>query len=282
MYPSMEVQILNHWTTRKSHQIPSLNTKTKGWHGWVRDQDNETQSVNGRTKPSPQVSPNAWFFTFVVACICACLVIQSCVTLCDPWTVACQMLLSIGLFKQEYCSGYHFLLQSIFPTQGLSLHLQCILFGRQILYPWTTWEALCYHILLLSPLYRKLKARCWQGWFSSKGSTREGFTFLPVWLLGSLQLPMIIELTASVFGGERPPSSIKGHPQFSVTQASKTWPTASSRLEREDLERVCWQGGISCNTTWPWKAYPTTCHTLLVKTKSQVPYTLKKRELVKG
>ena len=99
------------------------------------------------------------------------------------------------------------------------------------------------------PLYRKLKARCWQGWFSSKGSTREGFTFLPVWLLGSLQLPMIIELTASVFGGERPPSSIKGHPQFSVTQASKTWPTASSRLEREDLERVCWQGGISCNTT---------------------------------
>lgn len=34
---------------------------------------------------------------------------------------------------------------------------------------------------------------------------------------------------------ERPPSSIKGHPQFFVTQASKTWPTVSSRLERKDL-----------------------------------------------
>ena len=31
-----------------------------------------------------------------------CPVAQSCPALCDPWTVACQVLLSIGLPRQEY------------------------------------------------------------------------------------------------------------------------------------------------------------------------------------
>ena len=35
-----------------------------------------------------------------------------------PWTVASQAPLSIGLSRQEYWSGLHFLLQGIFPTQG--------------------------------------------------------------------------------------------------------------------------------------------------------------------
>ena len=34
--------------------------------------------------------------------------------------------------------GCHFLLQGIFPTQGLN---QSLLHGRQILYNWATWEA---------------------------------------------------------------------------------------------------------------------------------------------
>ena len=39
------------------------------------------------------------------------------------WTIACQAALSMGFSRQEYCSGCHALLQGIFPTQGLNLHL---------------------------------------------------------------------------------------------------------------------------------------------------------------
>ena len=39
------------------------------------------------------------------------------------WTVAHQVLLSMGFPRQEYWSGYHFLLQGIFMIQGSNLHL---------------------------------------------------------------------------------------------------------------------------------------------------------------
>ena len=35
----------------------------------------------------------------------ACIVAQSCLTLCDPMTVACQAPLSMGFSRQEYWSG---------------------------------------------------------------------------------------------------------------------------------------------------------------------------------
>ena len=38
-----------------------------------------------------------------------------------PWTVAHQTPLYMGFSRQEYCSGLPFLLQGIFPTQGLNL-----------------------------------------------------------------------------------------------------------------------------------------------------------------
>ena len=44
-----------------------------------------------------------------------------------PWTVACQAALPMGFSRQEYWVGCHFLLQGIFPTQGLNpglLHWQ--------------------------------------------------------------------------------------------------------------------------------------------------------------
>ena len=46
-----------------------------------------------------------------------------------PWTVAGQAPLSMGLPRQEDCSGCHFLLQRIFLTQGLNL-LFPVLAGR--------------------------------------------------------------------------------------------------------------------------------------------------------
>ena len=40
----------------------------------------------------------------LTACICA-KSLQSCRTLVSPWTVACQVPLSMGFSKQEYWSG---------------------------------------------------------------------------------------------------------------------------------------------------------------------------------
>ena len=51
------------------------------------------------------------------------------------WTVTHQSPLIMGSFRQEYWMGCHFLLQGIFPTQGLNLHLLCLLHCRHILYP---------------------------------------------------------------------------------------------------------------------------------------------------
>ena len=48
-----------------------------------------------------------------------------------PWTVTGQAPPSMGFSRQEYEGGCHFLLQGIFPTQGLNLGL---LNCRQILY----------------------------------------------------------------------------------------------------------------------------------------------------
>ena len=42
------------------------------------------------------------------------------------WTVARQAPLSMGFSRKEYWSGCHFLLQGIFPTQGLKLSLLCL------------------------------------------------------------------------------------------------------------------------------------------------------------
>ena len=50
---------------------------------------------------------------------------------CNPWTVACQALLSMGFPRQEFWSGLPFLFQQIFQIQGSNLGL---LHCRRILY----------------------------------------------------------------------------------------------------------------------------------------------------
>ena len=49
-----------------------------------------------------------------------------------PWTVAGQAPLSMGFSRKNSGVGCHFLLQGIFPTQGLNPGLP---HGRQMLYP---------------------------------------------------------------------------------------------------------------------------------------------------
>ena len=56
---------------------------------------------------------------------------QSCLTLANSWTVACQAPLSMEFARQEDWSCCHFLLQGIFPTLGSNLGL---LNRRGILY----------------------------------------------------------------------------------------------------------------------------------------------------
>ena len=67
-------------------------------------------------------SPDGWVFITSHACMLS--HVRLFVTL---WTVARQAPLSLGFSRQEYWSS-HFLLQGIFPTQKLNLHLlQCLL-----------------------------------------------------------------------------------------------------------------------------------------------------------
>ena len=60
----------------------------------------------------------------------------------SPWTVACQVPLSMGFSRQEYWSDLPCLLQRIFLIQGSNLHLLQLLHYRLILYLWSTGEAL--------------------------------------------------------------------------------------------------------------------------------------------
>ena len=75
---------------------------------------------------------------------------QSCLTLCNPMTVAYQASLSMGFSRQEYWSGLPFPSQGIFPTQGSNLGLQHC---RQMLYSLS-------HQLLFVCLLRPCQVAC--------------------------------------------------------------------------------------------------------------------------
>ena len=63
------------------------------------------------------------------------LVSQSCLTLCSLLDCSPLRLLHSWDFSGKNAGvGCHFLLQGIFPTQGLNLHLLCLLHSRQSLY----------------------------------------------------------------------------------------------------------------------------------------------------
>ena len=52
-----------------------------------------------------------------------------------PWTITHQAPPSMGFPRQEYWSGVPFLPPGDLSTQGLKLHLPCLLHCRRILYP---------------------------------------------------------------------------------------------------------------------------------------------------
>ena len=65
------------------------------------------------------------------------------------WTVAWEATLSMESSSKNTGVGCHFLLQRIFPTQGLNPRLLCLLHWRQILCCWAIGEA---HIYLPTAL----------------------------------------------------------------------------------------------------------------------------------
>ena len=64
--------------------------------------------------------------------------LQSCPTLWDTWTVACQTPLSMRFSRQQYWSGLPCPPPGDLPTQESNLCLLWLLHCRQILYPWAT------------------------------------------------------------------------------------------------------------------------------------------------
>ena len=59
----------------------------------------------------------------VCVCMCVCVHAQSCLTLCNPWIVACQTPRLMEFSRQEYWSGVPFPPLGIFLTQGLNICL---------------------------------------------------------------------------------------------------------------------------------------------------------------
>ena len=71
------------------------------------------------------------------------LVIQSCLTLCDPmdYSPPGSSVHDPGSPGKNTGGGRHFLFQRIVPIQGPNLHLLRLLHFKQILYHWATREA---------------------------------------------------------------------------------------------------------------------------------------------
>ena len=67
----------------------------------------------------------------------------------NPWTVACQTPLSMGLFRQEYWSGLPFPSPGDLPNPGIEPpSLACIsCIGRWVLYHWAVGEALFFFLI---------------------------------------------------------------------------------------------------------------------------------------
>ena len=97
---------------------------------------------NPGIKPVSLVSPAlaGRFFTTTAA---ATKLLQSCLTLCDPWTVACQAPLSKGFSRQEHWSGLPFSSPGDLPNPGIEpTSLASPTLTGRFFSTSTTWEAL--------------------------------------------------------------------------------------------------------------------------------------------
>ena len=83
--------------------------------------------------------------------VCVCVWVQSCLTLCDPWTRPQLSPLSLAFSSKNTEVGSHFLLQGILLTQGLNLCLSRLL------------HCLCWQpdsLTLAPPVFWKIETKC--------------------------------------------------------------------------------------------------------------------------
>ena len=86
------------------------------------------------------------------------MLLQSCLTLVTPWTVACQAPLFMGFSRQEYWSGLPFPSPEDLPTQGSNLCLLCLLH----------WQAGSLPLVPPGKPFEPLNEGCKDGWTTSK------------------------------------------------------------------------------------------------------------------
>ena len=107
----------------KDSPVPGiLQARTRvGCHFLLQYMKVKSESEVAQSCPTLSDKFISYNFPFLV---CSFSIVQLFVT---SWTIACQTPLSIGLSKEEYCSGLPILLQGIFPTHGSNPCLLCLL-----------------------------------------------------------------------------------------------------------------------------------------------------------
>ena len=112
----------------------------------------------------------AKWFSYIYVCVCVYLHMCVCFTYIyacvpakslsnvqlfeTPWTIGCQVPLSMRFCRQEYGVGCHVLLQRIFLTQESNSNLLWLLHFREILYCRATWEVHIYIYIQIHFPYR--------------------------------------------------------------------------------------------------------------------------------
>ena len=116
-----------HWAWNSSHSL-SLKRALR----WAADKTVLKEAIDC-------VCVCIYIYIYIYIYI-SCLVVKLCLTLWDPRDCSLPGSSVHGISQEVGC---HFLLQGIFPTQISNAYL---LLDRQILYQWTTWEALYVYV----------------------------------------------------------------------------------------------------------------------------------------
>ena len=122
---------------------------------------------------------------------------HSCLTLCDPWTVACQIPLSVGFSRQRQRSGLPFPSPGDLPDRGLNpslLHLLHWQVGSLPAEPLID-QSPCDFLELWASVFSLLLQNCGPGWHlpGSWGGRQIGSLTLEVELRLSCLAKMIKE-----------------------------------------------------------------------------------------
>ena len=127
--PSPEVGVATRGSLRCYYPTSSLSSlqfhvKQFLWRGLLCVEG--LLSMEGRQERVVVWGGEFYSFHSVCVCVCVCSIAQLCLTLCRP--MDCRLLCPWNFPGKNIGVGCHFLIQRIFPTQGLNPYLLCLLF----------------------------------------------------------------------------------------------------------------------------------------------------------